>query len=202
MSGTSRDRLLEDKARVRGALLRAVVEIPLETRASASGAICARLEGLIGDARGVMVYAPMASEPDVMPVARSLAARGVLVAMPRVDWEALSMSAARFDPEGELEDAGRGVWQPAASAERAPPESLEVVLAPGVGFDRACRRLGRGGGFYDRWLGQLPSGVRRVGVAFGVQLVDHVPAGAHDVVMHAVVTEDEVIPRERAKEAP
>jgi 5-formyltetrahydrofolate cyclo-ligase len=59
---------------------------------------------------------------------------------------------------------------------------------PGVAFDRACRRLGNGKGYYDRAIAALRPACT-VGVCYAAQLVDEVPVGPHDAVLDAVVTE-------------
>jgi 5-formyltetrahydrofolate cyclo-ligase len=71
------------------------------------------------------------------------------------------------------------------------PKDLGVVIVPGLAFDERGNRLGRGGGFYDRFLATTPA--FRIGVCFEVQLASSVPAGPLDVPMDAVVTERRVI---------
>lgn len=83
----------------------------------------------------------------------------------------------------------RGPWEPPAIAPALPLEAQDVVLVPGLGFDRHGGRIGRGGGCYDR---TFPPGVRGptlVALAFAWQVIDRVPAGPHDRRMDAIVTE-------------
>lgn len=84
-----------------------------------------------------------------------------------------------------------GISEPQAN-ELIDPAQIQLVLVPGVGFDRAGRRLGRGGGYYDRLLVEMP-GAKKVGLAFSFQVVPEVPVGAHDLPMDYVVTENETI---------
>jgi 5-formyltetrahydrofolate cyclo-ligase len=82
------------------------------------------------------------------------------------------------------------VLEPAARACVVEPEQGDVVLVPGVAFDRAGNRLGRGRGYYDRaFPANAPKPPRLIGVAYEVQLVDCVPHAADDRSMDAVVTE-------------
>ncbi|OIP32735.1 MAG: 5-formyltetrahydrofolate cyclo-ligase [Deltaproteobacteria bacterium CG2_30_66_27] len=69
----------------------------------------------------------------------------------------------------------------------------DIVVIPGLAFDRRGNRLGHGFGYYDRFLGGLPKSVPRVGLAFAGQLVPEVPVDAWDVPVHALVTEEGVI---------
>jgi 5-formyltetrahydrofolate cyclo-ligase len=70
---------------------------------------------------------------------------------------------------------------------------FDIVVVPGVAFDRRGNRLGHGLGYYDRFLGGLPARVPRVGLACAHQLVPEVPVDAWDVPVHALVTEEGVI---------
>ena len=75
-----------------------------------------------------------------------------------------------------------------------PPASLDVIVVPGVAFDRSGARLGRGGGYYDGFLAGLPgSRPVRVALAFDAQIVEGVPMEAHDQRVHVIVTPTEVI---------
>ena len=73
------------------------------------------------------------------------------------------------------------------------PKRLEVVLVPGVGFDRRGNRLGQGKGFYDRFLASLSDNTLKVGLAFDCQVVDEVPCDPHDQPMDWIVTESELM---------
>jgi 5-formyltetrahydrofolate cyclo-ligase len=79
----------------------------------------------------------------------------------------------------------------------ADPGRVGFALTPGVAFDRRARRLGYGGGFYDRLLaGGLPEGTPLVSGAFEVQIVDEVPTDPHDASVDFVITEKEVYARD------
>ena len=84
-----------------------------------------------------------------------------------------------------------GVLEPDATCPAIPLASIDLVVVPGLGFDRTGGRLGQGGGFYDRTLALTRA--LRVGVAFSGQLVDHVPVGRWDLSMDLIVTETEVL---------
>ena len=90
-------------------------------------------------------------------------------------------------------DCRRGVhdvWEPAPGCRAVAPEALDVILVPGLAFGVADgSRLGRGGGFYDRFLATPGLRARRIGVAGEWQVLDRVPCEAHDVRVHELVTE-------------
>lgn len=70
---------------------------------------------------------------------------------------------------------------------------IDVILVPGLAFTRDGQRLGRGGGFYDRLLSQLPARALKLGVCFDLQIVERLPSEPHDQRVNAVVTENEFI---------
>jgi 5-formyltetrahydrofolate cyclo-ligase len=135
--------------------------------------------------RAVLAYAALAREPQTAEIVQGLRARGALVALPQVFGAEL---VPRRAPAGWPVGDGRLVPDLAAEPE-VPPETLDAVLVPGLGFDRAGRRLGRGGGHYDRLLARLPRGCLRVGLCFEGQWVDEVPTEPWDQRVDAVVTE-------------
>jgi 5-formyltetrahydrofolate cyclo-ligase len=123
-------------------------------------------------------------------------ADGIVVALPRIEGAELAPRAWR--PGEPTIPTSFGAREPAGGAAIAPTD-VDVVVTPAVAFDRAGRRVGYGGGFYDRFLPTTRPGALWLGAGFGLQLVDEdLPAGAFDLRVHAIVTEAETIrcPRE------
>lgn len=189
-----------DKQAMRRASRARLAGLSAEAVAGRSQAIRGHLEGHHAwrAARVVMAFAPLPGEPDVVALLVEGIRAGKVVALPRVDAASGSMEAVRvrdwgLEVRAGVEGAGvRGldrVARPAEDGEIVGLGAIDLVLVPGLAFDRAGRRLGRGGGFYDRFLARLPAGVVRLGVGFEVQVVDMVPSGPEDCTVHAVVTE-------------
>jgi 5,10-methenyltetrahydrofolate synthetase len=111
--------------------------------------------------------------------------RGGRCALPMVVKRNQPLAFRLWEPGTRLE---RGVWNipfPADGAEVAP----DVVIAPVVGFDSACYRLGYGGGFFDRTLAALPAKPRTIGVGYTCAAIATIYPQAHDIPMDAIVTE-------------
>lgn len=69
-------------------------------------------------------------------------------------------------------------------------EDIQVMLCPGMAFDAAGHRLGKGKGFYDRYLAEsLPSGPKRIGISFAAFVFPGIPHEVHDVMMDLIITE-------------
>jgi 5-formyltetrahydrofolate cyclo-ligase len=147
------------------------------------------------EARTVMLFASFGSEISTERIVHRLDAEGRTVLLPFVAGDELG--AAPYRPGDPTTPSAYGPLEPAA---RAPvdPEHIDVVLLPGLAFDRRGRRLGYGGAHYDRYMPRLRGSALRVGIAFHQQVVDEVPADVRDEPVDVVVTDREVI-RTRAK---
>ena len=137
-------------------------------------------------------YWPMGSEIDVRPLMHRLADAGHALCLPVVAARGAPLAFRRWRPGDALVGAGFGTSEPEPSADEVEPD---VFLVPLLAFDRQGRRLGYGGGFYDRTL----SAARRArhviaaGVAYAAQEVALVPAGPADELLDVVVTETGLI---------
>ena len=141
----------------------------------------------VGGARVVLAYASFGTEVPTDPVIEGLLASGRTVLLPAVDGEHL-----RAAPVASLEEVApgyRGIREPVRR--EAVDAAADVIFVPGVAFDEAGRRLGYGGGFYDRFLAGATG--LRVGLCFETQLVGEVPAGSSDVPVEVIVTEERVV---------
>lgn len=138
----------------------------------------------------VMAFWSFGSEVDTSSLLRRLHAEGVRIALPRiVNGEVVPVAYVPGDPVSE---ASFGAMEPVSDTE-VDPATIDVVVTPGVAFDRRGNRVGYGGGHYDRLLAGIRSDAATVAVAFDLQVVDEVPAGGADRRVDAIVTEREVI---------
>lgn len=95
-------------------------------------------------------------------------------------------------PSTDTEPGPMGVRTPRDGASAIEPATIRAVLVPGLGFDESGNRLGRGGGYYDRFLAtiqQQTPDVAIIGVCWSQQVVETVPAGPLDVAVHMLLTE-------------
>ena len=166
--------------------------LPVDTRAEASRAIVQRIAALESFVRAgcVILTLPYRSEWNARLLLDHALAAGKTVGAPRVDTRARMLRALAIeDPARDIEAGYRGIPEPRAGCREIALAEVDWVLVPGVAFDAAGRRLGYGGGYYDRLLPLLPATAPRVAGAFDAQIVDAVPAAAHDIGVDYVVTE-------------
>lgn len=185
-------RLKQAKRALRREVLAARDALTAEERAARSEAITRRLLALpeMRNAHTALVFWSFGSEVDTGTLIDRLLAGGARVALPRVAGSEVEPAGyVRGDP---LRGTNFGAMEPEGGSQ-LDPSDLDLVVVPGVAFDREGNRVGYGGGFYDRLLPRLRSTARSMGVAFAVQIVQTVPTGGSDRRVDVIVTEDEVI---------
>ncbi len=153
------------------------------------------------DASAVVLYSAIGNEVSTDRIFADALASGRAVFYPRVDTATGTIVARRIRDRAELARGAYGILEPPASAERLDSKSFAKVLVcvPGVAFGLEGQRLGRGGGHYDRFIGQLGGEAISVGLAYSFQLLDRIPETGLDRRLNFIVTESAV---HRACEAP
>jgi 5-formyltetrahydrofolate cyclo-ligase len=145
----------------------------------------------VGRASTVMAFWSFGSEPDTAPLVEALDSRGVHVALPRIVGG--EIEAYAYAPGDAVTATSFGASEP-STGDALDPSEIDVVVTPAVAFDRSGRRVGYGGGFYDRFFPRTRPETLRVGVGFDLQLVDEdLPSGHFDLGLDLVVTESGVI---------
>ena len=186
--------MVQDKASFRGTVLKQLSKQPPDLRRSKSKAILEKLKRApeFRKSKAVMFYVPLSEEVNTMPLLKETLEGGRCVTVPWVDKkQSLLVSVQIHDPESDLVPGAYGVLEP--RADLVSPfdiNRLDIVLVPGIAFDRRGRRLGRGRGYYDRFLKALPPRVKRYGLAFDFQLFDTIPAGDSDACVDQVITNE------------
>ena len=162
--------------------------LPAEEIAAASAALCRRLAAwsALREVQTVLTYLAFRSEPDLSLLFDLLPS--ICWAAPRIEGKELVIHP--YDPT-RLMRHRFGMLEPAADLPVIDPARLDVVLVPGVAFDRRGGRLGFGGGYYDRFLPTTPA--LCVGIAFDECLADELPCSAHDQRMDWVATPSQMI---------
>lgn len=188
--------LREAKRSLRARILLARDALPALTReryaAAIVAALCAREDFRL--ARTVLLSLAFRSEWETRPLLRTALASGKRVAAPRVNAASRMLEAyAISDPERDLGPGFRGIAEPLPHCPALALDAIDWVLVPGVAFDTRGRRLGYGGGYYDRLLPLLRDDAHRVAGAFDLQVVDRVPIAPHDRPLDAIMTEARII---------
>ena len=178
------------KASLRRSAKQSRARVSARERAAWSAAIMGRLVALDRwrAAGTVALYAPVAGEADVIPLVEKARASGKRVVFPRANTATRSLDFFEVCSASELRPGAYGVPEPpVVEAKRIPAGQIDLLVLPGLAFDLEGRRLGFGGGYYDRLLGSSPRPA--IGVAFEIQIHAALPGEDHDRGVDVVVTE-------------
>ncbi len=143
---------------------------------------------LIEQSDVIALYSAIGSEAPTARLAEYLAEMGKITAFPEV----VKNSPLEFRKVSNIDllEAGfRNIAEPNANCPAITPD---LIIAPMIAFDRSMNRLGQGGGYYDRTFEKYPEAIR-IGLAWSVQETDAVPVQPHDIPLHMIVTESEII---------
>jgi len=152
-------------------------------------------------APAIVLYAAVGNEVSTNRILADAVQSGRAVFYPRVDVATGTILAGRIRDRAELARGAYGILEPPASAEPLDSKKCAKILVcvPGVAFGVEGQRLGRGGGHYDRFIGQIGREAISVGLAYSFQLLDRIPETGLDRRLNFIVTESAV---HRACEAP
>lgn len=180
------------KRAMRARVVSARDQMPAAARVEASRAIANSLVARADfqTAPTVLLTLPFGSEWDTAPLFAVAIGRNKVVALPRVNLATRMLELCAVTDLGrDVAPGYRGIREPLPHCAHVAPAAIMWVLVPGVAFDPNGKRLGYGGGFYDRLLPSLSPAAARVAGAFELQIVDDIPAAAHDLAVDAIVTE-------------
>jgi 5,10-methenyltetrahydrofolate synthetase len=172
----------------RARLIALRLALPVAERDEHACRIARDLDGLVPRIAGTIVslYWPFRGEPDLRPWMHAACAAGLRIALPLVVAKRQSLVFREWTPASRLE---RGVWNIPFPADGAIVQPT-IVIAPLVGFDRACYRLGYGGGFFDRTLSAMSAKPLVIGVGHPAQEIATIFPQPHDIGMDWIVTGD------------
>jgi len=137
----------------------------------------------------ILCYYPLLSEPDIKPSIKQWLAKKYTISLPRIEDENFQCYKINNLSKDNLIKSSFGVWEPNPdSCELISSESIDTILVPGLGFTQSGERLGRGGGFYDKFLATCKSRTKLIGICFKVQIIDILPREKHDHLVTNIIT--------------
>ncbi len=135
-----------------------------------------------------MAYAAVPPEVDISPVLKEILRVKKMLVLPRCEQDGV-MTARRIDDLEQLALGAFGILEPKLDTTVIPAEKIELILVPGLAFDSTGRRLGRGKGYYDRFLAAFS------GKTMGIcgRMMRSIPVEQHDITMNAIATDHGII---------
>ena len=180
-----------DKGRLRKLALSRRAELSVSQREKAGEIIAERLlsHPAVQAARTIMCYRSCRSEIPTAKLIHALEKQGGTLCFPVCEQGGVMQAYQPLD-ESAWKKGQMGIMEPDRERSRLiSPEDIDLVICPMVAFDKARRRMGYGGGYYDRYLPQCKRAIY-VGLAFEAQRMERIPAYEHDLPMHLIVTEE------------
>ncbi len=180
------------KCLCRKQLRRILSRMSAAARRSKSSKIAEKLFKLpaFNKARRLLIYFALPEEVQTLSLIRQFLRDGKEVYAPVTDKKKNAIRVAKVCGLGQcLRRGAYGIREPKGRrnlGKRIP--AFDIIIVPGIGFDRKGRRLGRGGGYFDRFLKRTGKALK-IGVAFSEQIVRKIPSGSRDIRMDLVVTD-------------
>ena len=145
------------------------------------------------DAKTILFYASFDGEVDTFEMMMQAQKLGKKIALPAVirnpKHQKSMLPVLIENLDQELQIGSYGIKEPKKNLGRLVLGKINLILVPGLAFDKFHNRLGRGQGYYDRFLGEVPSSIPAFGLAFDFQIVDHLPhQEKHDVRVSRVIS--------------
>ena len=139
----------------------------------------------LASAKTILLYSALPDEVQTQWLMDELVCQGKTILLPKVINDT-DMELRHYTNEKDLSHGAYGIMEPSGEhfTEYA---AIDVAIIPGMAFDREGHRLGRGKGYYDRFLSQLTSKTYKIGVCFPWQQIDCVPTDSNDVAMDDVI---------------
>lgn len=139
----------------------------------------------------IFIYVGFGSEIDTLSLIKDALADGKRVSVPFVFPKEKRMVASEIrDPQKDLIPGYQGIQEVRPDRLKiTPPDALDLIIMPGVGFDPAGHRLGYGGGYYDRFLETCPEQVYLLALCYREMLISHVPTESHDRKVDEILTD-------------
>ena len=171
-----------DKKELRCAVRAGIAGMSHEDKMQSSESLCRSIEAHLDlcSARVVALFSPLHDEPQIWPLVEKLAER-VVVVLPRIEGDVMN-----FYCIGKMEAGAYSIMEPQNTSCVSPGE-IDVMMVPGVAFTLSGKRMGRGKGFYDKYMSHKDFRALKIGVCYSVQIVDDIPCEEHDIAMDAVI---------------
>jgi 5-formyltetrahydrofolate cyclo-ligase len=143
-------------------------------------------------AEKLMLYFSIKNEVGTRPLIKECLKQGKQVFLPKTEFEKKKIILTQISSIEEVKKTRQGLFEP-IGAKTAKASELDLIVVPGVAFDREGNRIGMGRGFYDELLRKTSTKVKLVGLCFEENLAEEVPTESHDVKMNLIVTDKQVI---------
>ncbi len=184
-----------DKAEFRKELLQKRDSIEPSIKKNKDRAVMARLKGLyeFKSAKTLLLYASFRSEVDTHELIRECLGAQKRVLLPRVNYSLKKLEIREIESINDIEKGHWGIPEPKRATPLRDLNEADLIIVPGVCFDRKGGRIGYGAGYYDKLLKGLNRAIPVIALAYDEQIIEEIPLEAHDRRVDMIITDREVI---------
>lgn len=182
------------KKNIRGKIRRKRNNLPIKYREKSSRLIAEKFlhSTYYADSKNILIYHPFRNEVDTTLIIKDALKNNKNIILPRVHNKELELYFVT-DPSEQLENGAYGIMEPVTDlCKPAKISEIDLIIVPGVSFDKNLNRLGYGGGYYDKILSRIPQKVKKIALCFDIQVVDDLPVLEHDIKMDMIITESKI----------
>jgi 5-formyltetrahydrofolate cyclo-ligase len=147
------------------------------------------------NSQNIMFYVATRSEVQTEEIIKMSIKMGKNVFVPIILPECINLAPSKIlDFDTELEKGKKRIFEPKKEYYRLfSPESIDLIIIPGVAFDLNGNRIGRGFGYYDNFLRKVRPSAKIIALAFEMQIVKKIPNNKNDIPVHKIITEKRII---------
>lgn len=150
----------------------------------------------LDNVKNILIYMAGSKEVQTTKIINTCLGRDIKVYLPTVDTLKNIISFyAVSNINNELEKGPFGIYQPKVNEQNLLKDEnkIDLIVVPGLAFDKRGGRIGSGKGFYDKFLAKVPACKTIIALAFECQIVDEISLASHDIAVHKIITEKRTI---------
>jgi 5-formyltetrahydrofolate cyclo-ligase len=144
-------------------------------------------------AHTIFAFVSFRSEVDTHEIIKHAIQDEKTICVPRIQSKQKGIEIFKIEGFNQLKEGFFGILEPVESCLAVDSNKIDIILMPGVAFDRQGGRVGYGAGFYDRFLANIKKEVHKIALAYDFQVLDNVPMDEHDIRIDGIITEKETI---------
>ena len=141
------------------------------------------------NAKTIFIFVSFGSEVNTHKIIERAIKDGKNVCVPKINSKEKGMEVFKIESMSELKEGYFGVLEPFEEKCEISGEDLDLIVVPGVGFDKNGYRIGYGGGFYDKFFNNMEKDVSKIALGYDIQMVDELATEKHDKRINGLITE-------------
>lgn len=135
----------------------------------------------------IFIYLSYGSEINTIEYVKEFLKDGKRICVPRTNIKEKTMEAVEINSLEHLKKDKYGILEPDKSIKAVNKDDIDLIILPGVAFDKSGGRLGYGGGYYDKYLNSCSNDIWKIALCYDFQIVHKVPLEVHDVKANEII---------------